>query len=135
MTPTAATVETSRSDDARARRSLYTLAQPGGLHVAITDFGGAIVSLWAPDRDGAFADVVLGYETFDGYLAGKSFFGRIIGRYGNRIARGRFTLDGVEYSLTLNDCENHLHGGRNGFDRVAARRTGTGSFAETFTHQ
>ena len=87
--------------------------------MAITDFGGAIVSLWAPDRDGAFADVVLGYATLDAYLAGRSFFGGIIGRYGNRIARGRFTLDGVEHSLTLNDGENHLHGGHKGFDRVA----------------
>jgi aldose 1-epimerase len=121
MTPTAATVETKPfgTMPEGVPIHLFTLAQPGGLRVAITDFGGAIVSLWAPDRDGSFADVVLGYETFDGYLAGKSFFGGIIGRYGNRIARGRFTLDGVEYSLTLNDGENHLHGGRNGFDRVA----------------
>src|SRR6188768_882306 len=111
MTPTAATVKRkplgTMPDGAPIH--LYTFAQPGGLRVAITDFGGAIVSLWAPDRDGAVADVVLGYETFDGYLAGKSFFGGIIGRYGNRIARGRFMLDDVEYSLTLNDGENHLH--------------------------
>lgn len=98
---------------------LYTLSQPGGLRVAITDFGGAITSLWAPDRNGALADVVLGYETLAGYLAGKSFFGGIIGRYGNRIAHGRFTLDGVEHSLPLNNGANHLHGGPNGFDRVA----------------
>ena len=97
---------------------LYTLALPGGFRAAITDFGGAIVSLWTPDRNGALADVVLGYETLDAYLAGRSFFGGIIGRFGNRIARGRFRLDGVEHQLPLNDGANHLHGGSGGFDRV-----------------
>lgn len=97
---------------------LFTLSVPGGLRVAITDFGAAIVSVWAPDRRGEFADVVLGYETLDGYLTGKSFFGGSIGRYGNRIARGRFTLDGVEHSLLPNNGANHLHGGPDGFDRV-----------------
>jgi aldose 1-epimerase len=101
-----------------AEASLFTLRSDGGLRVAITDFGGAITSLWVPDRDGKLADVVLGYDTLVGYLAGKSFFGGIIGRFGNRIARGRFTLEGVEYSLPLNNGANHLHGGPNGFDRL-----------------
>ncbi|MHA3775549.1 aldose epimerase family protein [Verrucomicrobiota bacterium sgz303538] len=98
--------------------ALYTLAREGGLRVAITNFGGTITSVWAPDRTGTPADVVLGYETLEGYLAGKSFFGGIIGRYGNRIARGRFTLDGGEYVLPTNNGPNHLHGGPGGFDRV-----------------
>ncbi len=96
----------------------YTLQRDGGLRVGITDFGAAIVSLWAPDRRGEMADVVLGYESVEGYVAGKSFFGGIIGRYGNRIAGGRFTLDGVEHLLPRNNGENHLHGGPGGFDRV-----------------
>jgi aldose 1-epimerase len=98
--------------------SLFILSSPGGLTVEITDFGGAITSLFAPDRDGNAADVVLGYDTLDGYLGGRSFFGGIIGRFGNRIARGRFTLDGVEHALPLNNGANHLHGGPRGFDRV-----------------
>ncbi|MEO8350445.1 MAG: aldose epimerase family protein, partial [Chthoniobacteraceae bacterium] len=71
-----------------------------------------------PDRHGRIADVVLGYDSVEGYLAGKSFFGGTIGRYGNRIARGRFTIDGIEYALPLNNGANHLHGGPNGFNRL-----------------
>lgn len=96
---------------------LYSLAQPDGLRVAITNFGGAITSLWVPDRDGKFADVALGYDTLAEYLAGKCFFGGIVGRYGNRIARGRFAIDGTEHQLTINNGSNHLHGGE-GYDRV-----------------
>lgn len=101
-----------------AEASLYTLSSLGGLRMSVTDFGGAITALWVPDRQGAPADVVLGYDTLEGYLAGKVFFGSIIGRFGNRIARGRFTLDGVGYSLPLNNGLNHLHGGPSGFDRA-----------------
>lgn len=98
--------------------SLFTLGSDDGLRAAITDFGGAIVSLFTPDRRGEMADVVLGYDSVSGYLAGKSFFGGIVGRCGNRIARGRFEIDGVEFSLPINDGPNHLHGGPEGFDRV-----------------
>ncbi|MBV9658690.1 MAG: galactose mutarotase [Verrucomicrobia bacterium] len=100
-----------------AEVSLFTLQAAGGLRVAITNFGGAIVSLWTPDREGALADVVLGYDSLAGYLAGKSFHGALIGRFGNRIAHGRFVLDGTEFLLPLNDGANHLHGGPDGFDR------------------
>ncbi|HET6409844.1 MAG TPA: aldose epimerase family protein, partial [Chthoniobacteraceae bacterium] len=98
--------------------TLYTLQVADGLRVTLTDFGGTIRSLSAPDQNGEFADVVLGYESLDGYLSGKSFFGGIIGRYGNRVADGRFVLDGVEYLLPKNNGANHLHGGPDGFDRV-----------------
>ena len=97
---------------------LYTLRHGAGLQIAITNYGGAITSLWTPDRRGVFADVVLGYDTLDHYISGKSYFGGIIGRFGNRIARGRFTLDGTDYSLPANDGPNHLHGGPCGFDKM-----------------
>jgi aldose 1-epimerase len=100
---------------------LYTLAR-GPLEVRIATHGATIVSLHAPDRDGVAGDVVLGFDALDGYLArsylDKSpYFGAVVGRYGNRIARGRFTLDGVEHRLTTNDGPNHLHGGARGFDK------------------
>ncbi len=103
------------------RASLFTMERGGGLRVAITDFGGAIVSLLARDRDGSPEDVVLGYESVEGYLVGRCFFGGIIGRFGNRITRGRFEVDGVEHSLLLNNGAHHLHGGPDGFDRALWR--------------
>jgi aldose 1-epimerase len=106
----------SLPDGAEAR--LYTLGTESGFHVSITNFGGAIQSLTAPDRAGVYADIVLGYESLEGYLTGKSFFGGIVGRFGNRIANGRFILDGKQFSLPLNNGRNHLHGGPMGFDRV-----------------
>ena len=78
---------------------LYTLANGNGIEAAITNYGGIVVSLKVPDRTGQLGDVVLGFDTLDGYLKGHPYFGALIGRYGNRIAKGRFTLDGVEYKL------------------------------------
>jgi len=95
---------------------LYTLANVRGFEVSITNYGGAIVSLKAPDRNGTFADVVLGFDTLEEYVANPRFFGALIGRHANRIASGRFLLDGVEYQLTPNNGVNHLHGGK-GFDK------------------
>ena len=83
--------------------TLYTLRAENGLCVSITDYGGTITSIWAPDREGALEDVVLGYDTLEGYLAGRSYFGALIGRFGNRLNRGKFTLDGTEYVLNIND--------------------------------
>jgi aldose 1-epimerase len=95
---------------------LFTLTNESGFEVSITNYGGAVVSLKTPDRNGSFGDVVLGFETLAEYVGNPLFFGALIGRYANRIARGRFSLDGVEYQLTQNDGVNHLHGGR-GFDK------------------
>ena len=96
---------------------LYTLANASGMEVAITNYGGTVVSIKVPDRNGKFADVVLGFDSFDGYLNNTPFFGVIVGRYGNRIAKARFTLDGHEYHLAANDNGNSLHGGLKGFDK------------------
>lgn len=97
---------------------LYTLANKSGTKVTITNFGGTVVSVTVPDRNGKFDDVVLGYDTLDGYITGKAFFGGTIGRYGNRIAHGQFALDGAKYVLAKNDGENHLHGGIKGYNKV-----------------
>jgi len=96
---------------------IYTLTNTGGMEVAITNYGGVVVSIKAPDRNGKFADVVLGFDTFDAYLNNTPFFGALVGRYGNRIAKARFTLDGHEYHLAANDNGNTLHGGLKGFDK------------------
>ena len=98
---------------------IYTLRNRRGMEARITNYGGIVVSLTAPDRDGKFADVVLGYNDLQTYMRPPfPYFGAIIGRYGNRIAKGRFTLNGVEYKLAVNNGENHLHGGLRGFDKV-----------------
>jgi len=98
---------------------LYTLRGGAGLTAAIATYGGTIVSLRVPDAAGNPADVVLGFDGLEGYLGkGNPYFGAIIGRYGNRIARGRFTLDGREHVLAGNDGGNHLHGGLRSFDKV-----------------
>ena len=97
---------------------LYRLTNCHGLSAAITNYGGIVVSLLVPDRDGKLDDVVLGYDTLAEYIAKSPYFGCLVGRYGNRIARGEFTLDGRTYALAKDDGENHLHGGRIGFDKV-----------------
>jgi aldose 1-epimerase len=88
------------------------------MEAAITNFGADLVSLKAPDRQGKLADVVLGYDQASGYENGKAYFGGTIGRYGNRIAKGKFTLNGTTYTLATNDGANHLHGGKRGFDKM-----------------
>lgn len=97
---------------------IVTLANSKGLTARITNYGGIIVSLETPDRNGQPGDIVLGFDTLDGYLKGNPFFGAIIGRYGNRIGGAQFTLDGKEYKLTANEGANILHGGKKGFDKV-----------------
>ena len=97
---------------------LYTLRNAHGVEAKITNYGGILVSLKVPDRNGKFDDVVLGFNDLDTYLKGHPYFGALIGRYGNRIAKGRFTLNGVEYKLAVNNGENTLHGGIKGFDKV-----------------
>lgn len=97
---------------------LYTLRNAQGMTVQITNFGGIITSWTAPDKNGKYEDVVLGCDSLSGYLRGTPFFGAIIGRYGNRIAKGKFTLDSTTYTLATNNGTNHLHGGIKGFDKV-----------------
>jgi len=95
---------------------LFTLKNKNGLEIAITNYGGRIVSLMVPDKSGKMEDIVLGYETIDGYLnANEQYFGGSIGRYGNRIANGKFSLDSIEYKLAINNKPNSLHGGVKGF--------------------
>ena len=98
--------------------SLYTLKNAHGMEGKVLDYGGIIVSLRVPDRNGRLDDVVLGFDSLGDYERGSPYFGAIIGRYGNRIARGRFTLDGRTYTLATNNGPNHLHGGVRGFDKV-----------------
>jgi len=97
---------------------LYTLTNSHGMEVRAMTYGGIIVSLRVPDKSGKVADVVLGFDTFDGYLDNKPYMGAIVGRYGNRIANAEFTLDGVKYTLAKNNGPNSLHGGVKGFDKV-----------------
>jgi len=97
---------------------LYVLTNISGAEVSITNYGGAVVSLKVPDRSGKLADVVLGYETADGYVNDKSYFGALVGRYGNRIAHAQFVLDGKTYTLAKNNGENSLHGGIKGFNKA-----------------
>ena len=100
------------------RVDLYTLTNTNGLRARITNFGAILVLLEVPDRDGNLADVTLGFDTLDGYLKEHPYFGAIVGRYANRIGKGRFVLNGVEYKLAVNNGPNHLHGGIKGFDKV-----------------
>ena len=97
---------------------LYTLRNASGIEARITNYGGIIVSLKVPDRKGALGDVVLGYDSVASYVRATPYFGCLIGRYGNRIAGGKFSLGGREYTLATNDGPNHLHGGIKGFDKV-----------------
>ena len=96
---------------------LYTLTNENGMVAKVTNFGAILTELWAPDRDGEMADVVLGFEELGPYVAGHPFFGATAGRYANRIARGKFQLGGKEYTLATNNAPNHLHGGDKGFDK------------------
>jgi aldose 1-epimerase len=107
---------------------LFTLTNAHGLEARVMTFGGTLVSLRAPGRDGALGDVLLGFDTLEGYLAGHPFFGSLVGRYGNRIAAGSFSLGGNTYTLARNNGQNHLHGGAVGFDKVIwqARELATG---------
>jgi aldose 1-epimerase len=96
----------------------YTLSNDSGMKVHIITFGGIITHLYVPNATGGLNDVVLGYDSLSDYEKGSPYFGALIGRYGNRIADGTFTLDDQTYSLVQNDGKNHLHGGTKGFDKV-----------------
>ena len=98
--------------------SEYTLKNSNGMEVSVISYGGIITSWKAKDRDGNYKDIVLGFNDLSDYETRSPYFGALIGRYGNRIKEGKFSLDGVEYDLVVNNGENHLHGGLNGFDKV-----------------
>ncbi|MFH1197809.1 MAG: aldose epimerase family protein [bacterium] len=95
----------------------FTLKNANGMTAKIIDYGASVVSLTAPDRNGNYADVVLGYDNLEGYVKGASFFGGIVGRYGNRIGKGKMTIDEKEYQLATNNGKNHLHGGVVGYNK------------------
>ncbi len=97
--------------------TLYTLQNKNNATVTVTTLGASLVSINVPDKKGAFGDVLLGYDNAQGYVDDISFFGAIVGRYGNRIAKGKFSLDGKSYQLEVNSGVNHLHGGKIGFNR------------------
>lgn len=96
---------------------VFTLTNSKGMEVKALTYGGIIMSIKVPDRNGNFGDVVLGYDNMDGYARNPSYFGAIIGRYANRIAKGQFTIDGMAYTVATNNRPNHLHGGVKGFDK------------------
>jgi aldose 1-epimerase len=97
---------------------LFTLSNEKGITVKITNYGGIITSILVPDKNGKFGDIVLGYNTLEEYIKNSPYFGAIVGRYANRIAKGQFTLDGKKYTLAKNNGNNTLHGGIKGFDKV-----------------
>jgi aldose 1-epimerase len=96
---------------------IFTLKNSHGVKARVMTWGATLVSMEVPDRDGKFADVTLGFDSLEGYLGAHPYFGAIAGRYANRIAKGKFTLDGKEYTLAVNNGANHLHGGLKGFDK------------------
>jgi aldose 1-epimerase len=113
----------------------YTLANAHGMQVSIIDYGATVTSIVVPDRNGNSGDVVLGFDSFDGYVQEKEpYFGAIVGRYANRISNAKFTLDGQTYSLAANNNGNSLHGGNKGFDKVmwAAQKLSDGSLKLTY---
>ncbi|WP_439882565.1 aldose epimerase family protein [Pontibacter sp. MBLB2868] len=98
--------------------SLYTLTNKNGVEVKITNYGAIVTSIVTPDKNGKMGDITLGFDKVDGYIPNDPHFGGIVGRYANRIAKGKFSVDGQEYTLATNNAPNHLHGGITGFDRV-----------------
>lgn len=97
---------------------IYTLKNKNGVEASIITYGGILTSLKIPDANGKIDDVVLGFDSMDGYLKDPPYFGALIGRYGNRIGKGKFTLNGTEYKLAINNGANTLHGGVKGFDKA-----------------
>lgn len=110
-------VEFGKLTDGRIA-DLYTLTSRNGLVMKVTNYGGTVTSLSVPDKNGTLADVVLGFDNIQSYLNATAYFGAIVGRYGNRIAKGKFEIDGVSYNLAKNNGPNTLHGGLVGFDKV-----------------
>lgn len=115
----------------------YSLTNAAGMAIDIITYGGIITSWTAPDKDGNYQNIALGFDNLDQYLEGSPYFGALIGRYGNRIAQGKFSLNGQNYQLATNDGPNHLHGGPKGFDKViwsATTRIDEGSASLILTY-
>jgi aldose 1-epimerase len=118
---------------------LFTLANAKGMKASISTYGGTLTSLLVPDKDGKMSDVILGFDKADGYLSpefkkSNPYFGALIGRYGNRIAKGKFTIDGKPYQVGLNNNGNSLHGGTVGFNqKIWTAKPGTSAEGETLT--
>mgnify|MGYP001822507841 CR=1 FL=1 len=112
----------------------YSLANSTGMRVTVLDYGGVVQSVWAPDRHGEVADVVLGFDELAEYPLKSQYFGAIAGRCANRIARGRFSLDGHPHALATNDGVNHLHGGVQGFDKRVWNGEPRGATSVALTH-
>ena len=121
-------VKTSWGESDNKKVDLYTLTNKNGEEVKISTYGGTVTSWVVPDKNGKKSSILLGYDSLSGYLAHPPYFGALIGRYGNRIANGKFKLDGKEYKLATNDGKNHLHGGLKGFDKVVWTAT---TFSDT----
>jgi aldose 1-epimerase len=115
--PTIAKASFGNTADGKAI-DIYTLTNSHGVEAKIITYGGTVVSLKVPDKSGKLGDIVLGFDSIGDYEKGTAYFGALIGRYGNRISKGKFTLDGKEYTLAVNNGVNHLHGGIKGFDKV-----------------
>jgi len=115
----------------------YTLTNPNGMQVRILNYGGTVTNILVPDKNKEMGDVVLGFDSLSGYLqTGNPYFGCLVGRYGNRIAKGKFSIDGQAYQLTLNNNGNTLHGGVRGLDKViwtATKQAGDSSLLLTYT--
>ena len=105
----------------RAAVEIFTLTNANGMEVRAISYGAILVSIRTRDRAGRLGDVALGFDDLEGYLTRSRYFGAVVGRYGNRIAKGRFTIDGREFRLATNNGDNHLHGGDKGFDKVVWR--------------
>jgi aldose 1-epimerase len=105
---------------------LYQLTNKNGVTAKVITYGATVAELWVPDKDGKLADVLLGFDTMKGWQQENNpFFGCVVGRYANRIAKGKFTLDDKEYTLAVNNKPNHLHGGKKGFDKAVWKVTGS----------
>jgi aldose 1-epimerase len=121
-------VKTSWGESDNKKVDLYTLTNKNGEEVKISTYGGTVTSWVVADKNGNKSSILLGYDSLSGYLAHPPYFGALIGRYGNRIANGKFKLDGKEFKLATNDGKNHLHGGVKGFDKVVWTAT---TFSDT----
>lgn len=125
------TVEPFGTTKAGVEVSAYVLRSPTGLRAKLTNYGATLTELWLPDRDGDLTDVVLGFDSVVGYESeANQYFGCTVGRVCNRIARGKFTLDGKQHALAVNNGPNHLHGGVRGFDKAVWEMEGMGTLPD-----